>query len=153
MTVPRDEDPPMVDARSATLADDDIPMTFKRAREAKEREERDAREREARERPQRAATFEDRASVEGPSGGFGPLDDGRNGGRASAEADGPRGHRAVVTAFEVPFFRLAFFLVKVVLAGIPALLLLTALLWLFGQALAIYAPELLQMRILITFPR
>lgn len=60
---------------------------------------------------------------------------------------------AAVRRFEVPFFHLAGFFMKAVVAAIPALLLLTALLWGFGQILKIAFPELLQMQIVVSFPK
>jgi len=59
---------------------------------------------------------------------------------------------ATVQRFEVPFFRLMFFLIKAVLAAIPALLILAVILWFAGQALQLFFPELIQMKILISFP-
>ena len=56
-----------------------------------------------------------------------------------------------VTRLKVPFFRLAFFLIKCVLAGIPALILLGAILWGMGELIEMYAPWLLKMKILIDF--
>jgi hypothetical protein len=47
-----------------------------------------------------------------------------------------------VTRFDISFFRLAWFLMKCVLAGIPALLLLGALLFGIGKGLQQFAPEL-----------
>jgi hypothetical protein len=47
-----------------------------------------------------------------------------------------------VTRLDVPFFRLAWFLMKCVIAGIPALLLLGAVLFGIGKGLQQLAPEL-----------
>jgi len=44
------------------------------------------------------------------------------------------------------------FFLKAALAAIPAILLLTALLWGLGQLAQTYLPCLVRMRILITFP-
>ena len=59
---------------------------------------------------------------------------------------------ATVTRIDVPFLRLMFFFLKAVVAAIPALILLTAILWAGGQLVERYYPELIKMRILITFP-
>ncbi len=59
---------------------------------------------------------------------------------------------ASVERINVPFFRLMFFLLKAVVAAIPALLLLAVILWFAGQALQAFFPELVQMKILISFP-
>ena len=47
----------------------------------------------------------------------------------------------------MPFFRLVTFFIKAVFAAIPALIMLTALLWLFGQGLQSFFPQLLKMKI------
>lgn len=54
---------------------------------------------------------------------------------------------ATVADFDVPFFRLMMFLIKAVFAAVPAMLLLTALLWLFGQGLQAAFPQLVKMKI------
>ncbi len=59
---------------------------------------------------------------------------------------------ATVTRFQVPFFHLVGFFLKAVLAAIPAILLLGAILWGLGTLAQIYFPALVKMRILITFP-
>ncbi len=59
---------------------------------------------------------------------------------------------ASVERINVPFFQLMFFLMKAVVAAIPALLLLAVVLWFAGQALQAFFPELVQMKILISFP-
>src|SRR5262245_34146343 len=102
-------------------ADDDLPRTIRRERDARERE---AREREARER----------AAVSVPS-------------IEHESAYGLPAPGATVTAIDVPFFRLMAFFIKAVFAAIPALIVLTALLWLFGQGLQTMFPQLLKMKI------
>jgi hypothetical protein len=105
---------------SMTAEDDDLPRTIRR--------ERDARERQARERETAAA-----ASV--PS-----IDhDGAYGALASPPA--------TVTAIDMPFVGLMTFFIKAVFAAVPALIMLTALLWLFGQGLQSFFPQLLKMKI------
>ncbi len=59
------------------------------------------------------------------------------------------GEGVVVRAMRIPLWRLMFFLIKCVLAGIPALLLLGAVLWGAGELLQIYYPELIQAKITI----
>ena len=54
--------------------------------------------------------------------------------------------------FEVPFGHLMMFFIKAVFAAIPALIILTALLWLGGNVLKAFYPELIHMQILVTFP-
>lgn len=59
---------------------------------------------------------------------------------------------ASVERINMSFFSLMMFLLKAVVAAIPALILLTVILWFAGQALQIFFPELIQMKILISFP-
>ncbi len=56
-----------------------------------------------------------------------------------------------VTRFDVPFFRLAWFLMKCVIAGLPAIALLGAVLFGIGKVLETYFPWLLKMKIAINF--
>jgi hypothetical protein len=70
-----------------------------------------------------------------------------------AQASAAEPYPAAVRRFEVPFGHLVGFFLKAVLAAIPALILLTALLWGFGQVLKIFFPELLQMQIVVSFPK
>ena len=100
-------------------ADDDLPRTIRR--------EREARERQAREREAAAAAPMPMIEREGNYGMPAPA--------------------ATVTAIDVPFFRLMTFFIKAVVAGVPALILLTMLLWLLGQTLQSYFPQLLKMKI------
>jgi len=106
-------------------ADDDLPRTIRREREARDREAREVREREARERS-------------GPPSV--PIIERESAFLLAAPA-------ATVTDIDVPFFKLMMFFVKAVFAAIPALLALTALLWLFGQGLQSAFPQLLKMKI------
>jgi hypothetical protein len=108
-----------------TAEEDDLPRTIRR--------ERDARDREARER---AAVVPTGPTALEHGGDF----------RMPAPA-------ATVTAFDVPFGKLMMFFIKAVFAAIPALLLLTVLLWLFGQGLQSTFPQLLKMKILIYVPQ
>ena len=109
----------MAEPTLSMTADDDLPRTIRRERDARARE---AREREARERELSATPVQHEASfaMAGPG---------------------------IVTDFEVPFARLMTFFIKAVFAGIPALVMLTALLWLFGQGLQSFFPQLLKMKI------
>lgn len=59
---------------------------------------------------------------------------------------------ARVRRLDVPFFHLMLFFLKAVLAAIPALILLGAILWFAGHALQTYFPDLVKMKILISFP-
>ena len=112
---------------------EDLPRTLRREREARERA---AREKEAK---ARAATL---------THDFGMSDE-----RVDARMPYEAAAGTAVTRFDVPFAHLMAFSIKAVLAAIPALLLLTALLWVFGAMLKAYFPELVHMQILITFPQ
>lgn len=110
--------------------EDDLPRTFRREREARERE---ARERERREREEELAA------------------------REYLGRDMPHNFAApspsAVERLDIPFFHLMRFFIKAVFAAIPALIILSGLLWLGGQGLATYFPELSRMQILIHFPK
>jgi len=105
-------------------ADDDLPRTIRR--------EREARERQARERQAATAPALDRD--------------------VAAALDMPAPQRATVVDIDVPFAKLAMFFIRAVFAAIPALIVLTAILWVFGHALEIFFPQLLKMKILIYMP-
>src|SRR5262245_35197521 len=108
----------MLEPTLSLAADDDLPRTIRREREARERQ---AREREA------------AAAMRVPS-----IDhDGDYGALASSPA----------TVIAVPFLGLMTFFIKAVFAAIPALIMLTVLLWLFGQGLQSFFPQLLKMKI------
>jgi hypothetical protein len=59
---------------------------------------------------------------------------------------------AAVKRIEVPFFHLMVFFLKAVLAAIPGLILLTAILGFGGHLLQLYFPELIQTKIIICTP-
>lgn len=103
---------------------DDLPRTLRRERE---------RQSATAAAPMTAGPYD------GPNHGFSPSLD-----------DDPVAAR--VTHLDIGFFRLMTFLVKAVVAAIPALLLLAVILWFAGQALQTFFPELIQMKILISFP-
>lgn len=101
-------------------ADDDLPRTIRR--------ERDARDREARER---------QAAASAPS-----LQR-----QSEIEFEIPPPQAATVVDFDVPLAKLAMFFVRAVFAAIPALLVLMAVLWVFGHTLQLFFPQLLKMKI------
>lgn len=123
-------------------AADDLPRTLRREREARYREAMQ----KARERGETPAG-------EAETGGPLPI---------SAE---PRfvvpdpvplpadAQPAIVTAVRMPFLALTTFFLKAVLAAIPALILLGAILWGLGAVLQLAFPSLVKMRIFIDFPR
>jgi hypothetical protein len=115
----------------ALSADDDLPRAIRREREARERQarERELREQQTRERHAAAARVLD------PGG----------------DLDRPA-PAVTVTAFDVPFTRLAAFFIRAAFAAIPALLIVMAFLWVLGQGLQTFFPQLLKMKILIYVP-
>jgi hypothetical protein len=137
---------------------DDLPRTFRREKEAREREarEREAKEREARDRADRQAK-ERQASPRGAPSLSTAHD---------AYATAPQVYTdsnvqpdvtdmpfpASVRRFDVPFLHLVTFFLKAVLAAIPALFLLGVILWFAGAALQGFFPDLVKMKILISFP-
>ena len=114
---------------------DDLPRTLRREHEARAREAREREEQRRRDAPP--------ADAPRYLGG----DDNYAAERIAAEL--PPG---TVTRIEVPFFRLMAFFLKAVIAAIPALILLGVILWFGGQLLQTFYPELVKMRILISFP-
>jgi len=111
---------------------DDLPRTLRREREARERA---AREKEAK---ARAATL---------THDFGASD-----ARSDRSMAGEAYSGTVVNRFDVPFGHLMMFFIKAVFAAIPALIILSVLLWLGGNVLKAMYPELIHMQILVTFP-
>jgi len=131
----------MTDTNFPLAADsdfDDLPRTLRRERDAR------AREAKERERRQRDGGGMDASLGDPPS----YLARGRAAPVAYAEDPLP----ASVRRFDVPFFSLVAFFLKAVLAAIPALFLLGAILYFAGKGLEAYFPELVRMKILITFP-
>lgn len=116
---------------------DDLPRTLRRERDAREREKRE-REMQAQGGPSLTAA---------PPPGFGGADAAAY--PAPIEVEAPP---ARVTAFDVPFGHLVLFFLKAAIAAVPALLLLTALLWVFGHLAQTFFPQLVKMQILIWFP-
>lgn len=114
-------------------ADDDLPRTLRRERDA----QREAREREQRERE---------AQMQGPADPGPSYAYQEYGGYGGPHPPG------VVNRFEVPFGHLVLFFLKAVVAGIPALLLLTALLYAGGQALKAFLPGFRHFEIVVRTP-
>lgn len=115
---------------------DDLPRTLRRARD-----ERDAREREV-----NGDRFPSslKAAMNAASAHAMPAPEHAAGVPAS---DG-----MAVTRIDVPFHRLVTFFMKAAFAALPALVVLTIMLWTVGEVLQRYFPWLLKMRILIQFP-
>lgn len=161
---------------------EDLPRTIRREREARERaaREREAAERIAREQEEIAArTLEarDREARERAARKRGHARDQARDTSLShdfasvapqaARPDYDRDDYTVpsvfrsqpntldgmaVSRFDVPFAHLMAFSMKAVVAAVPALVLLTGILWIGGALLKAFFPELIHMQILITFP-
>ena len=119
-----------------TTLDDDLPRTFRREREARERQ---AKERQTQERDAPPVLRKGAAAA-------------RRSAPDPVAANTLPGESVTVMRFDVPFGHLAKFFVKAVFAALPALLLLTIVLWGIGEVLQRYFPWRLKMRILIQFP-
>ena len=113
----------MTEPTFSMTADDDLPRTIRR--------EREARERQARESQAAAAAVLPRE------------------GAPALETPAPA---ASVVDIDMPFAKLAMFFMRAVFAAIPALIVLTAVLWVFGHTLQLFFPQLLKMKILIYMP-
>jgi hypothetical protein len=125
---------------------EDLPRTLRREKEARARE---ARDREAQER------------AAAPSLPMGEEDRPRPQPQIYAAADLKPDTLAAsqgvlvpasVRKIDVPFSELVLFFLKAVLAAIPALILLMAVLWAFGTLLELAFPWLIKTKILISFP-
>lgn len=115
--------------------DDDLPRTLRREREAQARR---AREQEA----GSVSSDVPRIVPDDPPPHF----------KADEAYDFEDPPETTVTRLEVPFFHLMGFFLKAVIAGIPALILLLAILWGIGEILTATFPELIKMQILIRMP-
>ncbi len=140
---------------------DDLPRTLRREKEARERE---AREREALERAQNER---ETLSMGPTSMGSTHMSEPAMAGPTTAKRDEPTLYAmpdsayasvseplmpATVHRFDVPFLHLVTFFLKAVVAAIPALILLTVVMWIGGQLLKTFFPWLLKAQILIHFP-
>jgi hypothetical protein len=132
---------------------EDLPRTFRREKEARARE---ARERAAQERaanPTLPMGEDDAAPRPQPSIFARASSDTPAMTGTGADTDtGTGAMPASVRAFDVPFSHLVMFAFKVVLASLPALFMLTAILWVFGTLVELVFPWLIKMKILISFP-
>ena len=120
---------------------DDLPRTLRREKEARARQ---ARERAAMERAAAPSLSAGDDDYRRPQPRIYRSGDETNGGETAFPA--------TVRSFDVPFFRLAMFFMKAVLAAIPALILLGVVLWFAGAGLQALFPQLIKMKILIGFP-
>lgn len=150
----------MAEPNFAPLGDepsDDLPRTFRREKEARARE---ARERAAQERaaaPSLSATPDSYGPAQASVAPQTRMHESRvHEPRVQADPDfapaiAAMPYPASVRRFDVPFMHLVTFFLKAVLAAIPALILLTAVMWGIGALLQLFFPELIKLKILIGF--
>ena len=141
----------MSDVKYQPLTDymDDLPRTLRRERESRDRAAREKLERE--QAPAAAPGGWDRGKIlatqptfTGPETAI-PYD-------TSYSAQEAGQNSVVVNRFKIPFFSLMAFFIKAVFAAVPAMLILVAMFYGLGIALQTYFPELIKMKILISFP-
>ncbi|MBU2581178.1 MAG: hypothetical protein KJ622_05640 [Alphaproteobacteria bacterium] len=128
----------MADPNFPLLADDDmddLPRTLRREKAAREREANG-----------RSAGLGDGRAAPAPDLGA-PVNS--HYGSGTYEEDLVA---AEVQRFNLPFLHLMAFFLKAVLAGVPALILLGAIIWGAGEILQQFFPWLIQMKIVILFP-
>ncbi len=121
----------MAEPKFSMTADDDLPRTLRR--------EKEARARDAHGQQLSDPTFQ--------SAGPAPMAADHSYGDADYEGD-----VVAVGYLQIPFFHLMLFFIKAVFAAIPALIILGALLYGMGQVLKAYLPWLIQAEILIRLP-
>jgi hypothetical protein len=129
---------PVMD-RNVSLGDgggDDLPRTFRR--------ERDAQQRAQQQLQQTQQTPSQRMAM--PTAPA-PV------ALQEHDWDHDQPQKAIVTKFKVPFFSLMMFYLKSVIAAIPAIILLVAILWGLGHVLVTYFPWLVKVQILIQVPK
>jgi hypothetical protein len=127
--------------------DDDLPRTLRREREAQARRAREQDEsRRAREQDESRGSRENeltQKAVLTPDIAPPPFEPDHY------DYDDLEPAPATVTKLDIPFLHLMMFFLKAVIAGIPALILLLAILWGIGEVLTATFPELIKMKILI----
>ena len=137
----------MAEPRLTIMADDDdLPRTLRREKEAQEREARERLAAERSRQPDQVHPLERGAT---PAYRAAETDDY---GYAATETGTSSGNEVTVTRLEIPFLHLMLFFLKAVFAAIPALILLGVLLWLAGDLLMAYFPQLVKMQIIFKIP-
>jgi len=131
---------------------DDLPRTLRRERELRERAAREQNMHEAGRPGQMDAGWDQRSQA--ASGGPAMYGRGEPANRYDHADLNSAADRvdATVRRIKVPFFSLMAFFIKAVLAAIPALLILIAMLYGLGLMLQTYFPWLIKMKIVISFP-
>ncbi len=122
---------------------DDLPRTFRREKEARAREAKERADRERAAAPTLSTAPDLKPNAAAPKIYAEPI------AADASVTDAP--YPAIVRGFDVPFAHLVKFFCKAVLAAVPALILLTAILWLLGGLVETFFPDLIKMKILIGF--
>jgi hypothetical protein len=128
---------------------DDLPRTLRRERDrlAREKQAADLLSEQAEwDRTNRAA------SAVATTGSYGTPEAAHPYDQAYVAQDDTGRVPATVTRIKVPFFSLMGFFIKAVFAAVPALLILIGMLYALGVILQMYFPQLIKMKILISFP-
>ena len=134
----------MADPRlsTETIPEEDLPRTLRREKAAQERLAHEQRQHEQRQ-----------SETISPSSPTPPaLTDDRSPYAHDGLDDDFEARAATVTQLDIPFFHLMLFFLKAVIAAIPALILLGAILWLAGEVLIALFPDLVKLQILIRSP-
>jgi hypothetical protein len=129
--------------------EDDLPRTFRREKEARDRQ---ARESEARTQRQAAPSASQAAAQSrGASAAYQSSSADLHAAPDFADRLMAEPGKVTVGAFDVPFMHMVRFFLKAVFAAIPALILLFVFLWAIGQAAQKYMPWLVKLRVLVTW--
>ena len=120
-----------------SAGDDDLPRTLRRERDAQAQARRQRDGEHHLEKPTNSADF----IAHETDAAFSPR-------TFIDSAPEP----ATVTRLDIPFGHLVGFFLKAVIAAIPALILLLAILWGIGEILTATFPELIKMQVLIRMP-
>ena len=141
----------MTDTSFQTGGDEDLPRTVRQQKEARAR---DQMAREILNTP-RAAFGATTGTRAGAASSISHLDTDYRGGEFPSHPTSPPGEYPLTTVsrLQIPFLHMVGFFLKAVVAAIPALLLLTLILWAGGQFAKHFMPWLVQAQINITFPK
>lgn len=149
----------MANPNLSLAMDDDLPRTFRR-----DKAEKAARDREAADAAERLRADDSAREADMPRIVEARSSEARSFAAPSVEPGhayhpaqfGPlvgEMQPAEVRALNIPFLHLMMFCLKLVVAAIPAIILLGAILYGLGQILKIYLPWLVQAEIFIRFPK
>lgn len=118
----------MAEPQFSASAEEDLPRTLRRAKEAREREA--------------LGRSLENSAYRAPETGDFDMET-----TATHADDGVK-----IALLKIPFLELMLFFIKAVFAAIPAMFLLGVLLWVAGDILMAYFPELVKMQIIFKIP-